>query len=70
MSLHLDRRTSELADAFMAGRLPRRAFVSRLLALGLTPAVAGSILALCTREIGALAAQSNVRPMSAATSAS
>jgi multiple sugar transport system substrate-binding protein len=60
MSLHLDRRTSELADAFMAGRLPRRAFVSRLLALGLTPAVAGSILALCTRETGVLAAQSSV----------
>ena len=60
MSLHLDRRTSELADAFMAGRLPRRAFVSRLLALGLTPTVAGSILALCTRETGVLAAQSSV----------
>ena len=58
MSLHLDRRTSELADAFKAGRLPRRAFITRLLALGLTPAVAGSILALCTREVGALAAQS------------
>jgi multiple sugar transport system substrate-binding protein len=58
MSLHLDRRTSELADAFITGRLPRRAFVARLLALGLTPAVAGSIVALCTREVGALAAQS------------
>jgi multiple sugar transport system substrate-binding protein len=58
MSLHLDRRTAELADAFKAGRLPRRAFVARLLALGLTPTVAGSILALCTREVGALAAQS------------
>jgi multiple sugar transport system substrate-binding protein len=58
MSLHLDRRTSELTNAFMAGRLPRRAFISRLLALGLTPAVAGSILALCSREVGALAAQS------------
>ena len=60
MSLHLDRRTSELADAFMAGRLPRRAFVTRLLALGLTPAVAGSVLALSTRESGVLAAQSSV----------
>jgi multiple sugar transport system substrate-binding protein len=60
VSLHLDHRTSELADAFMTGRLPRRAFVTRLLALGLTPAVAGSILALCTRETRALAAQSSV----------
>src|SRR5829696_4861039 len=60
MSLHLDHRTSELADAFMAGRLSRRAFVTRLLALGLTPAVAGSIVALCTRETGVLAAQSSV----------
>ena len=54
----LDRRTSQLADAFMAGQMPRRAFVSRLLAMGLAPAAAGSILAMCTRETGALAQSS------------
>ena len=45
MSLMRDRRTSELIDAYAAGRLSRRGFVSRLLALGLAPAVAGAVLA-------------------------
>jgi multiple sugar transport system substrate-binding protein len=60
MDQHLDRHTSLLADGFMAGRIPRRTFISRLLALGLSPAVAGSILAICTKESSAFAAQSDV----------
>jgi multiple sugar transport system substrate-binding protein len=60
MNQHLDRQTSDLADAFMTGRMPRRTFISRLLALGLTPAAAGTILAVCSRETSALAAQSSV----------
>ena len=35
MSQKLDRQTSDLADSFMAGRISRRTFISRLLALGL-----------------------------------
>jgi multiple sugar transport system substrate-binding protein len=54
----LDRRTSQLADAFMAGQMPRRAFVSRLLAMGLAPAAAGSVLAMCARETGAMSQSS------------
>jgi ABC-type glycerol-3-phosphate transport system substrate-binding protein len=48
MSLERDRETSVLADAFMTGRIPRRVFISRLLALGLAPAAAGAILAAAT----------------------
>ena len=42
--------------------IPRRAFITRLLALGLTPAVAGSVLAMCTRTDVRCAAQSSVPP--------
>lgn len=59
MSRILDRRTAELADAYMAGQLSRRGFVSRLLALGLAPAAAGAILGICANEQGVLA-QSDV----------
>jgi ABC-type glycerol-3-phosphate transport system substrate-binding protein len=60
MSLHLDRRTSELADAFMAGRISRRTFISRMLAMGLTASAAGSILAAASSGGSALARQSDV----------
>src|SRR4051794_41043368 len=60
MSLQLDRHTSELADAFQAGQLSRRSFITRLLALGLTPAAAGAILAVSSSQLSALALQSDV----------
>ena len=60
MSLHLDRRTSELSEAFQAGQLSRRSFITRLLALGLTPAAAGAILAVSSSQLSALALQSDV----------
>src|SRR5262245_44353273 len=60
MSLHLDRRTSELSEAFQAGQLSRRSFISRLLALGLAPAAAGAILAASSSQLSALALQSDV----------
>ena len=55
MSQSLDRRTAELVDAFMAGQIIRRAFISRMLATGLTASVAGSVLAFTTRVSSALA---------------
>src|SRR4051794_37475929 len=60
MSLHLDRHTSELSEAFRAGQLSRRSFITRLLALGLTPAAAGAILAVSSSQLSALALQSDV----------
>jgi multiple sugar transport system substrate-binding protein len=60
MNQKLDRQTSDAVDAFVAGRIPRRAFIARLLALGLTPSAAGTILALSSSENGALARQSDV----------
>ena len=60
MNQKLDRQMSDLADAFMAGRIPRRTFITRLLALGLTPSAAGAILAVCTSRGSVLAAQSSV----------
>jgi multiple sugar transport system substrate-binding protein len=59
VSQKLDRRTRQLADAFMAGEISRRTFITRLLAMGLTASAAGSILALCASETSALA-QSDV----------
>jgi ABC-type glycerol-3-phosphate transport system substrate-binding protein len=43
----LERRTAELADSYIAGTMSRRAFVTRLLAIGLAPSVVGAILAAC-----------------------
>ena len=47
-------------DAFVAGRISRRTFISRLLATGLTPAAAGAVLAFAATETKALARQSDV----------
>jgi ABC-type glycerol-3-phosphate transport system substrate-binding protein len=60
MNQKLDRGTSELVDTFMAGNISRRSFVTRLLALGLTPAAAGSILAFASSQATTFAAQSSV----------
>ena len=68
MSPPLDRRTAELADAFLAGQISRRTFISRLLALGLSASAAGAVLAAVSSAARRALAQS--RAMSAATSAS
>lgn len=41
------RQTEELADSYVAGRLTRRAFVTRLLAIGVAPGAIGAIVAAC-----------------------
>ena len=56
----VNRQIDDLANALIGGRMPRRAFITRLLALGLTPAVAGSVLALAANGGTALARQSDV----------
>jgi multiple sugar transport system substrate-binding protein len=60
MNQGFDRRAEEIAAAFMEGQIPRRTFISRLLALGLAPAAAGSLLATCSFGESALARQSDV----------
>jgi len=47
MDRDLERRTTDLADSYMAGRMSRRTFVMRLLALGLAPSAVGAIVAAC-----------------------
>jgi multiple sugar transport system substrate-binding protein len=43
-----DKQTVALAEAFVAGRMTRRTFITRMLALGLTTSAAGAILAACS----------------------
>jgi multiple sugar transport system substrate-binding protein len=43
-----DKQTVALAEAFVAGRMTRRTFITRMLALGLTTTAAGAILAACS----------------------
>jgi multiple sugar transport system substrate-binding protein len=43
----IDRQTNDLAESYIEGRLSRRTFVTRLLALGVAPGAIGSILAAC-----------------------
>ena len=52
MANALERQTTELVDHFMAGRMSRRVFIARLLALGLSAGVAGAILANVQRARG------------------
>ncbi|MFI5262378.1 MAG: hypothetical protein ACHQZR_07485, partial [Candidatus Limnocylindrales bacterium] len=47
MDPQLERRTTGLADAYLAGKLSRRSFVTRLLALGLAPTTVAAIVAAC-----------------------
>ncbi len=47
MNADLDRKTTQLADQYLAGRMSRRTFVTRLLALGLAPSAVGAIVAAC-----------------------
>jgi ABC-type glycerol-3-phosphate transport system substrate-binding protein len=45
----IERRTTELVDAFLAGRMSRRTFIRGLLALGISAGTAGAILANAAR---------------------
>lgn len=45
---NLERATQELADQFISGKMSRRVFITRLLALGLSVTSAGAILAACS----------------------
>lgn len=47
MHTDLERKTTQLADAYVAGGISRRTFVTRLLALGLAPSAVGAIIAAC-----------------------
>jgi ABC-type glycerol-3-phosphate transport system substrate-binding protein len=60
MSQSLDRRTAALADAYMAGQITRRVFISRMLALGLTASAAGAVLASTIPADSALVRQSDL----------
>src|SRR5438552_4216617 len=45
---HIDRQTSSLAESYLKGGISRRAFVTRLLALGLAPGAVASVIAACS----------------------
>lgn len=47
MGTQIDRQTTDLAESYLNGRISRRTFVTRLLALGLAPSAIGSIVAGC-----------------------
>jgi multiple sugar transport system substrate-binding protein len=44
------RAVSQLAGDYLAGRITRRAFIGRLMALGLSVSAAGAVLAACTSQ--------------------
>lgn len=69
MDRQLERATTQLADAYVAGTLTRRAFVTRLLALGLAPAAIGAIVAACGGSTSASNAPASTAPSSAPASA-
>jgi ABC-type glycerol-3-phosphate transport system substrate-binding protein len=48
----VEQRTTDLVDAFLAGRISRRTFIRGLLALGMTTGTAGAILANAARARG------------------
>ena len=48
MGSHIDRQTSDLAESYLKGGISRRAFVTRLLALGLAPGAVASVVAACS----------------------
>ncbi len=47
MDPQVERRTTNLADAYLTGRMSRRTFVTRLMALGLAPTAVAAIVAAC-----------------------
>jgi multiple sugar transport system substrate-binding protein len=48
MARNQQREISNLADSYIAGRMSRRVFITRMLALGLTTSAAGAVLAACS----------------------
>jgi len=72
-----DRQVDQLADLYVTGRMSRRAFISRLLALGLSTSAAGAVLAACAKaatsaapSASAVAASQAASVASAGTSSS
>ena len=61
MDRQRERQTEDLANSYLTGRMSRRAFVTRLLALGLAPSAVAAIVAACGSSSGS--------PSAAATSA-
>ncbi len=45
MDRQRERQTEDLANSYLTGRMSRRAFVTRLLALGLAPSAVAAIVA-------------------------
>jgi multiple sugar transport system substrate-binding protein len=58
---HIDRQTDGLAESYLEGGLSRRAFVTRLLALGLAPGAVASVVAACSNPSPS-ASSSNAAP--------
>jgi multiple sugar transport system substrate-binding protein len=58
---HIDRQTDGLAESYLKGGLSRRAFVTRLLALGLAPGAVASVVAACSNPSPS-ASSSNAAP--------
>lgn len=61
MGSHIDRQTDGLAESYIQGGLSRRAFVTRLLALGLAPGAVASVVAACSNPSPS-ASSSNAAP--------
>jgi ABC-type glycerol-3-phosphate transport system substrate-binding protein len=58
---HIDRQTDGLAESYLKGGISRRAFVTRLLALGLAPGAVASVVAACSNPSPS-ASSSNAAP--------
>jgi multiple sugar transport system substrate-binding protein len=58
MGSHIDRQTSDLAESYLKGGLSRRAFVTRLLALGLAPGAVASVVTACSNPSPATSSSS------------
>ncbi|HEY2692341.1 MAG TPA: hypothetical protein VGJ50_28175 [Streptosporangiaceae bacterium] len=61
MGSHIDRQTDGLAESYLKGGISRRAFVTRLLALGLAPGAVASVVAACSNPSPS-ASSSNAAP--------
>ena len=62
MGSHIDRHTDGLAESYTEGRLSRRAFVTRLLALGLAPGAVASVVAACSNPSPSSSSSGNAAP--------
>lgn len=62
MGSHIDRQTDGLSDSYIEGRLSRRAFVTRLLALGLAPGAVASVVAACSNPSPSSSSSGNASP--------